>query len=61
MQQNLLYGGLGALKGLHRTYSMFVFGQVAWNKYIQNLYSVRYLGTNISDIRIWPGCLEQIY
>ena len=39
------------IKGLHHTYS--IFSLVARNKYIHYSYSVRYLGTNIFDIRIW--------
>ena len=50
--ENLFYGGRGVFKSLHFIYSIFVFVQVAWNKYIRYSYSVRYLGTNIFDIRI---------
>ena len=59
--ENLLYGGRGVFKSLHFIYSIFVFVQVAWNKYIRYSYSVRYLGTNIFDIRIRSGCKKRIY
>ena len=48
--QNLLFGGGGSSK--EWMYSLFVFGQVPKNKYIQYSYSVRLPDTNIFDIRI---------
>ena len=40
--ENLFYGGRGVFKSLHFIYSILVFVQVAWNKYIRYSYSVRF-------------------
>ena len=49
------------IKSLHCIYSIFIFGLVSKNEYIQYSYSFRYLGTNIFDIRIRSGCKKRIY
>ena len=59
--ENLHYGGRGVFKSLHFIYSILVFVQVALNKYIRYSYSVRYLWTNILNIRIRSDCKKWIY
>ena len=49
------------IKSLHCIYSIFIFGLVSKNEYIQYSYLFRYLGTNIFDIRIRSGCKMRIY
>ena len=64
MQQNsfiIYFMAEGGLKSLHFIYSILVFGQVSKNEYIRYSHLVRYLKTNIFDIRIRSGCQTEIY
>ena len=51
----------GFIKSLHFIYLIIIFSQLFENEYIQYLYSVRYLRTNIFNIRIQPGSRTWIF
>ena len=55
----LTLGGLEVMKGLHCTYSIFVFCQLSKNKFIQYLYLLKLLGINIYLIFIFGKRLDR--